>query len=236
MHFGALRIRAASSILALASCASLSSQQPDPASVIQHVDANNRARYDHVLGFTDIEHYAVFRGNDQTHPAAEMTVKTTYKKGVGKTYTVLSQSGSGLIQRLGLRPLLENEKAINDPATVQKSWFVSVNYQMQLKPGLTRVIDGRTCIALSIVPRHKASNMIDGTLWIDAENYENVEVEGAASRSPSIFTGTTRMMRSYANISGYAMATRARAESNSLLFGRTVVTIDYTAYQIQLAQ
>jgi len=30
------------------------------------------------------------------------------------------------------------------------------------------------------------------------------------------------------------MATRARAESDSMLFGRTILTIDYTDYQVQL--
>ena len=31
----------------------------------------------------------------------------------------------------------------------------------------------------------------------------------------------------------YPMAMHARAESNSLLFGRTVVTIDYSDYHLQ---
>jgi hypothetical protein len=43
------------------------------------------------------------------------------------------------------------------------------------------------------------------------------------------------MMRRYTNISGYAMATHARAETNGALFGRTVVTIDYTDYQLQIS-
>ena len=52
-----------------------------------------------------------------------MTVKDTYKKGVGKTYTVLSQSGSSILLRFGLKPLLENEQTINMPGNVEKSWF-----------------------------------------------------------------------------------------------------------------
>jgi len=67
-------------------------QVPDPATVIRSVDAAVAARFENVLGFTDVEHYAVYRGDDQVHPAAEMTVRDTYKKGVGKTYTVISQS------------------------------------------------------------------------------------------------------------------------------------------------
>jgi hypothetical protein len=42
------------------------------------------------------------------------------------------------------------------------------------------------------------------------------------------------MMRRYANMQGHAMAIHARAESSSLLFGRSIVTIDYSDYQFEI--
>ena len=134
------------------SAAAQPTQQPDAAAIVRDLDAANQARFDNVLSFTDVEHYAVFRGSDQTHPAAEMTVKMTYKKGSGKDYVILSRSGSSLIQKAGLQPLLDNEKAINDPAKVSQSWFTSANYEMHLKPGVTQLIDGRIYLALAITP------------------------------------------------------------------------------------
>jgi hypothetical protein len=185
-----------------------------------------------VLGFTVTEHYVVYRGSDETHAAAEMTVKTTYKRGTGKSYQILSQSGSGLIVRFGLRPLLDNERAINDPAKVVTSWFTPDNYEMKLKPGLTRQIGGRECVAIAMKPKRKAPNMVEGTLWVDARDASIGEIEGVASKSPSVFAGTTQMMRTYTTIKGYAMAQHARAESSGV-FGRTVVTIDYLDYKIE---
>jgi hypothetical protein len=44
------------------------------------------------------------------------------------------------------------------------------------------------------------------------------------------------MMRRYVNKDGFAMAVQARAESNSFFLGRTVVTIDYRDYDLQLSQ
>jgi len=233
MHFSAIWTVGFALSLS-AAVLSAPAQQPDPSAIIQRLDALNGARHENVLEFTDIEHYSVFRGKDQTHPAAEMTIRTTYKKGIGKSYTVLSHSGSEGIYRFALLPLLDHEKRINDPANVEKSWLTSANYKMNLKPGAARIIDRRNCIAVAITPRHKAPNLIEGTLWLDARDYTIVEVEGVASRSPSVFAGTTQMMRRYANISGYAMATHARAESNSFFFGRTVVVIEYSDYRIQL--
>lgn len=211
-------------------------QQPDASAIIRALDAENQSRYDRVVSFTDVEHYAVFRGADQVQqPAAEMTVRMTYRKGSGKSYQILSQSGSNLVINHGLRPLLENEKNLNDPARVAQSWFTSTNYEMKPKPGVTQTIDGRSCVAVAITPRYKAPNMIDGTLWIDMRDHTLVQVEGVASKSPSIFAGKTHMMRRYANMQGYAMATHARAESSSMFFGRTVVTIDYSDYHFQIS-
>jgi hypothetical protein len=233
LHLRAIQNSAMTIFVAVLAAAVQAAQQPD-AAIIRDLDAANQARFDSVLTFTDVEHYSVFRGGDEVHPAAEMTVKMTYKKGIGKDYVVLSKSGSSLIQKIGLQPLLDNEKAINDPAKVARSWFNSTNYEMRLKPGASHMIDGRPCLAVAITPRHKAPNMIEGTVWVDAETHTLVQVEGVASRSPSVFAGSTKMMRRYANMQGYAMATLARAESISMLFGKTVVTIDYSDYHFQL--
>jgi hypothetical protein len=163
-----------------------------------------------------------------------MTVRMTYKKGTGKTYEILSQSGSTLVLKYGLLPLLENEKTINNPAKVSQSWFTSANYEMKLKPGVTQIVDGRDSVALAVTPLRKAPNMIEGTLWIDINDHTLVEVEGVASKSPSIFAGATHLERHYTNMQGYAMATHARAESSSTLFGRTVMSIDYSDYHFEI--
>ena len=233
-----MRLRAAPAIaagfLALLTIAALHAQLPGAPAVIRDLDAANQARFDNVLSFTDVEHYTVFRGDDQTNPAAEMTVKMTYKKGVGKEFVIVKQSGSSVIQKFGLEPLLANEKSLNDPSIVAQTWFTSANYKMRLKPDANRTIDGRQCLAIEITPYRKAPNMLDGTIWVDSRTHTLAEVEGVASKSPSVFAKTTKMMRRYTDMHGYAMAVQARAESSSLFFGKTVVVIDYTDYHFQL--
>jgi hypothetical protein len=208
-------------------------QQPDQAAVIRGVDAAVLARVNRIAGYTVTEHYAVFRGSDETHSVAEMTVKTTYRREAGKDYAVVSSSGSSIIRRLGLDPILENEREINLPSNVEFSWITSENYEMTLKPG-TLMQDGRECLVLAINPRRKAPNLIVGTLWVDARDYTIVRLEGLASKAPSIFAGATHMMRQYAMVDGFSMATHARAESTTFLYGKTVVKIDYSNYDIEV--
>jgi hypothetical protein len=129
---------------------------------------------------------------------------------------------------------LENEQTINQPGNVEKSWFNSANYMMKLNSAAVQNLNGRNCIALDIKPKEEASNLIIGTMWVDARDGTLVQIEGVASKNPSAFSGTIRMMRQYTNINGYSMAVHARAESDSALFGRTVVMIDYSDYKLEI--
>jgi hypothetical protein len=224
------RLALAASLLA----ATVPAQAPDAASVIRSVDAAVARRVDNVLGFTDTEHYAVYRGRDELHPAAEMTVIGSYKKDVGKSYTILSESGSSIIQRFGLKPLLANEQNINLPENVKRSWFVSANYDMKVRPGGPVPLNGRSCFVLDIRARQKAPNLIDGSIWVDVRDGTLVQIDGVATAAATPYSGPAHMVRQYANMNGFSMATHARAESNSFLFGRTVVTVDYSNYRLQL--
>jgi hypothetical protein len=208
--------------------------QPDAAAVIRSVDGAVATRAENVLGFTDTEHYAVYRGNDETHLSAEMTVKDTYRKGVGKSYDIISESGSPIFLKLGLHPLLDHDQEINLPGNVEKSWFVSANYDMKLKSAATVQLNGRDCYVLDIAAKRKAPNTIDGSIWVDARDGTLAQINGIATENASALAGATHMMRQYENVEGYSMAKHARAESSSWLYGRTVVMIDYSNYQLQV--
>jgi outer membrane lipoprotein-sorting protein len=233
------RLSAARTVAALASLVlfasvAASAQQLDPGAVIRGIDAAVLARVNSIAGYTVTEHYAVYRGADLTHDVADMVVKTTYRKESGKSYSVVSESGSALIRKFGLDTILENERQINLPGNVEHSWITSANYAMTLKPGGIQHLYGRDCLVVSITPKAKAPNLIVGTIWVDAKDYTIVRLEGIASRAPSIFAGATHMMRQYASVDGFSMATHARAESTTFLYGKIVVTIDYSDYTIQL--
>ena len=209
-------------------------QQLDSASVIQQVDAAVKARIENVVGYADTEHYAVYRYKDEIHPVAEMTVITTYQEAIGKSYVIVSQSGSKIIQKLVLATILDNEKHLNEPGIREGAWVTSANYEMTLKPGGIQLLDGRNCLVLTLVPKRKASFLIEGTLWVDSTDGSIVQIQGTTSRSSSLFTGPTQIMRQYANVNGFSQATHVKAVSDSFMFGQTIVKIDYRDYHIQL--
>ena len=209
-------------------------QQPDAASVIQKVDAAVKARIDHLAGYTVTEHYGVYRSKDEIHPVAEMTVNTTYKQDSGKSYVIVSQTGSALMRNFVLNAILDNEKRLNQPGIREGAWITSANYEMKLKPGGPQQLDGRDCLVLALTPKRKASWLIEGSLWVDSKDGSIVQIQGTASKNSSLVTGPTQLMRQYANISGYPEATHLRALSSSFMFGETIVKVEYQDYRVEL--
>jgi len=131
-----------------------------------------------------------------------MTVRTDYNKATGKTYIVLSRTGSDLLQKFVLDTILENEKRINLPGNREKAWLTSANYEMKLNAGEPQRFDGRDCLVLTIHPRSPAPNLLDGTLWVDSKDGSIVQIQGKASQSVSHFTGPLRWSANTPTLTG----------------------------------
>ena len=206
-------------------------QQDPNAALIQRIDASVHARENNLLGYTVTEHYAIFRNHDEQHPAADMVVKTTYQKDVGKNYIIVSETGPVVLRRV-LETVLDNERKMTRPANRVTAVISPANYEMTVK-GAEKVGE-QTCVAVSLKPRRTSEYLIVGTVWVDAQNGGIVQLQGVTSKSPSIFAGASQVFRQYTTIDGFPMATHARAVSNSWLAGQTIIQIDYTGYELQV--
>ncbi len=209
-------------------------QQLDTATVVRGVDNSVKNRIDRLGAYTVTEHYAVFRGKDETHPAAEMLVKTTYRRGSGKNYEILSQSGAAIWRDEVLGTLLDNEKRMSQPGNVGTALINSTNYDMKLDANPREQFNGRDCLVLDITPKHNSQYLFKGKLWVDAQDFAIVQLKGTASKTAFLLANAAEVIRQYDEVSGLPMATHAQALSGSSLLGQTMVKIDYSNYQLDL--
>jgi hypothetical protein len=200
---------------------------------VKKIDASVAARDANLLGYTVTELYRVYRGADTSHPAAQMTVKTTYRKDTGKSFVVVAKSGSELVLKEILGRVLDNERVMTQPANRAQAVLTSANYTMTLKGQDT--VDGRACRVVAIVPKRNSPYLFRGTIWVDADDGSIVKLDGVASKAASVLAGATQVSRQYANINGLPMATHAAAVAGSWLLGQTTIDIDYSGYQMTLA-
>lgn len=221
-------------LLFFSSAAGACAQVPDLSAVIHGVDGSVKDRLDRLAAYTVTEHYAVFRGHDGTKPTAEMLVRTTYRKETGKSYEILSQSGSLLWRNQVLKSLLENEQRMSQPGNIETALINSSNYEMKLDRNPEQMLNGRQCLVLEITPRRKSQYLFNGQLWVDARDYAIVQLKGTAAKSAIFIADAAEVTRQYTEVENLPMATHAEAVSGSALLGQTVVKVDYSGYQLQL--
>ena len=218
-----------------ASAQTASAQTPDLSTIIHGVDNSVKNRSDQIADYTVTEHYVVYRGQDTNNAAAEMMVQTVYRRQTGKSYTILSQKGSTLMRNEVLGTLLDNEKRLSQPGNMETALINSANYDMRLDPSIHESLNGRDCFVLDITPRRNSEYLFKGKLWVDATDFSIVQLKGTASKSAFFLAKAAAVSRQYDRINGLPMATHAEAVSASSLLGQTVVKIDYSNYQIDLA-
>jgi hypothetical protein len=163
-----------------------------------------------------------------------MLVKTTYSKQSGKSYDVISQSGSSLWRNEVLHTLLDNEKRMSQPGNVETALIDSANYDMKLDPSPRQRLNDRDCLVLDITPRRNSEYLFKGRLWVDAQDFSIVQLEGTAAKSAFFLASAAQVSRQYDEMDSLPMATHAKAISGSALLGQTMVKIDYTNYQLEL--
>ncbi|WP_263359378.1 hypothetical protein [Acidicapsa ligni] len=215
------------STLACVAITTFAFQQND---VVQRVDAAVHARIDALTGYTVQEHYTLYRNGDP-NPSTEVTVQVSEQHS-GKTYTTISKSGSAFFRAAVIDKVLASETEMSKPAKLEGVLLTSANYNMQPEPGKVS-LNNRNCVIVDLQARRKDSHLLNGKIWVDADNASIVHAEGKPAASASIFSGDITISRDYTTIDGLAMATHAEAHSHSFLLGDSVLKIDYIGYQIQ---
>lgn len=201
-----------------------------PVDVVEAIDRSQLTRDDHLISYSVTEHYSL--KNTRFGTAAELVAQATYSRGTGKVYEVISRTGSAMMQSKVLDRLLAEEAEMSKGQTRKNALVTSANYVMKTQG--EHVINGRRCILLDLTPRMKSTHLLKGKLWVDAETYNIVRIEGVPAKSPSFWAGSPMISREYADIGEFAYAQKSIAVSGSLLLGKTEMIIEYSNYKIHV--
>jgi len=195
--------------------------------LIRRIDAVELAREARLTGYTVTEYYTI-RNSHFSRPA-EVTVETTYTRGQGKIYKVLSRSGPSFLANGVVDRLLREESEMSRGRVREQAIITSANYEMKLV-GQEKV-DGVTCDIIELTPKRKSPYLLKGRIWVDTADAMAVKMEGRPPASASFFEGRPQVVREYKKIDGFAFAERIHAGSSSFLFGKSSVDIEYRDYR-----
>jgi hypothetical protein len=205
---------------------SLSSEQ-----VVQHLMEKNVERA------TALQHYVgkrSYRLEYHGFPAsaeATMEVEVNYDAPASKHFTIVSSTGSKLIQTRVFHRLLESEEQAGDASNRKQTELGSENYTFSLAG-----TEGANYV-LNVEPKVESKFLYRGKIWVDGHDFAVTRIEAQPAKSPSFWTTKSMIHHTYQRVdSEFYLPKENRTITSVRLGGTATLTIEYQSYQVTAAK
>jgi hypothetical protein len=202
---------------------------PDQNRVIDGMVREQAARFEHIGAYSRVQHYSVT--TTRFGLKAEMVIRIHRAGTKGKTYEVISRTGSPVIQTHVFDALLEAEIASSQQGS---ELLTRENYKFRLLG--QEDCAGRHCYVLETEPRHKDKRLLHGKIWLDTEDFGVVHVEGRPAESLSLWVGKPMIVQDFTKLSGFWWPARRHSYIDNFFLGKSDLVIEYQDYQFEPRQ
>jgi hypothetical protein len=209
-------------------------QNPNSASplneeqIVNRMQMHERAQAEMLGSYQALRHYAIeYRGFSKTL-AAKMDVEINYDASSGKSFRVLSESGSHTLCEKVLQRAVDSEKeaSLNRSATA----LTRANYKFHLVG--SEPLNGRSAYILDVEPIIPSKFLYRGRIWVDGIDFAVARMEVQPGRNPSFWISRTVIHHVNTDMGGFWLPQQNRSETKVRIGGTAVMTIDYGAYRI----
>ena len=168
--------------------------------------------------------------NKRVNKRAEMVVRLTCTRAGVKAFEVVSESGSAFVRGQILRKMIEAETESSGKGDLEQSRILPKNYDFRLIG--TDVSEGRPCYLLDLIPKTKNKFLIQGRVWVDAEDYAITRIEGSPAKNPSFWIKSVKIVHRYGKTGPFWLPVANSSRAEARIFGPTDVTIEYFDYVV----
>lgn len=179
-----------------------------------------------LTGYTALRRYVAVNRSRQ----AEMLVRVTSDSSGAKQFSILSEKGSGSIRKLVFHRLLNEETEASRHGTRNSSRLTPLNYDFQIVARET--LETGPAYVLAVSPKPANKYLIDGKIWVDANDYSIVRIEGQPARNPSFWVRSAHFVHTYQKVGQFWFASSTHSRSEIRIFGDSELTIENTDYAL----
>jgi len=151
-----------------------------------------------------------------------------------KAFVATSETGSGLIRRMALNPLISSEIEAAAGKVHHDSTISPANYSIELLG--EQQVGPYHCFVVEATPKRKDKYLFEGKLWIDADDYAIVRIEGHPAKKLSFWIERADFVRQYRKVDGFWLPEKDQTLVQVRLYGKKVLTIEHTNYVVNAAQ
>jgi len=200
--------------------------QPSAADIVNRMmerDHDLQAKLD---GYTATRRYVL--ENEHRHKRAEMLVRMKCLQDGSKDFEIVSSDGWGIARNHVFPRLLAAEAEASQPESRDRSRIIPENYSFQLVG--TDMVDGRPAYVIAVNPKTSNKYLMMGKIWVDAQEYAIVRIEGRPAKNPSFWTKSVRFVHTYAKQGSFWLPRLDNSVTDVRILGATDLKIEYFGY------
>jgi outer membrane lipoprotein-sorting protein len=216
-------------LLGTLALAQASAPLPSAEEIVTKMMQFDARRQSELTGYTANRRYVAV--NKKRH--AEMLVRVECASDGAKQFTVLSEAGSGSIRKHVFQKLLREETEASRRGTRNSTRLTPANYDFQIVGQET--LETGPAYVLEVSPKTPNKYLIDGKIWIDANEYSIVRIEGQPARNPSFWVHNVHFVHTYQKVAQFWFASSTDTTSQIRIFGDSELTIENVDYKLNSA-
>ncbi|MGO9335995.1 MAG: hypothetical protein ACLPY1_00665 [Terracidiphilus sp.] len=198
------------------------------AQIVEQLQQHNQARSDELRQYKAMRHYDVEYRGFTARIAAKMDVEVNYDAVTGKSFRIVSQTGSRALCDKVLKRAIDSEKeASQDKASTA---MTEANYRFYLAG--SEVVAGHPAYILDVEPLRQSKFLIRGRIWVDAAEFAVVKMETEPAANPSFWIARTLIHYTGAKTDGFWLPQQVRSETKVRIGGTAVLNINYGTYEV----
>jgi hypothetical protein len=200
--------------------------------VLAELAIHNEERKAALHDYTVLRTYQVVDLKGKVH--AEEIGRMEFLSPDKKAFTVTSESGSGLVRHMALNPLINSEieaaagKEHHDSAISTDNYSLNLLGEQQLGP--------HRCFIAEAVPKRKAKYLFEGRIWIDANDYSVVRIEGHPATKLSFWIQRADFVRQYQKVDRFWLPEMDQTLVQVRLYGKKILKIEHRNYVVNTDQ
>lgn len=213
------------SIALVSTLAAFAAELPSTDDVVAKFVEHDSLRRASISGYSVTTRYHL----ENKSRRADMLVRWTRLPNGVKQFEILSEEGDGGVRSHVFHKLVEAEVEASRATEQERTWMTPSNYSFQLTGKDS--VNGREAYVVALTPKADAKYLTRGRIWIDAQDYAVIQIEGSPGRNVSFWTKSVKFVQTFEKNGDFWFVASNHSLTDAKIFGLAELTIQYFYYR-----
>jgi hypothetical protein len=198
--------------------------------IVARLNHNNEQRAAALRAYEGKRSYTLIYHGFPSDRDAGIEVIARYDAPNSKSFDVISETGSKMLQSKVFSKLLETERDAAQSENQRETALTPENYRFTLLGSRPSVYGG--CYRLAVQPRRDNKYLYRGEICVNAADFAVETIDAQPARSPSFWTKNTQIEHRYQKIGQFWLPASNHTVTSIRMGGTATLNIVYSEYEL----